>query len=102
MSDLWVCMRDVISEFNSKNEGSHASWALMLFLCSILCLICSGSSLHVECNLPLGMLCLPTWIMMFVMCVYLIRVPLFYALFPYIVERHEVIQRAGMCRLGAL
>ena len=50
MSDLWVCMRDVISEFNSEIEGSHTSCALMLFLCSILCLICSGSSLHVECN----------------------------------------------------
>ena len=24
----------------------------MLFLCSILCLMCSGSSLHVECILP--------------------------------------------------
>ena len=39
MSDLCVCMRDVISEFNSEIEGLHAFCALMLFLCSILCLI---------------------------------------------------------------
>ena len=45
MSDLCVCMRDVISEFNSEIEGSLAFCALMLFLCSILCLMCSGSSL---------------------------------------------------------
>ena len=58
MSDLCVCMRDVISEFNSDIEVSLAFCALMLFLCSILCLMCSGSSLHVECILPFGMLCL--------------------------------------------
>ena len=52
------CMRDVISEFNSEIEGSLAFCALMLFLCSILCLMCSGSSLHVECILTFGMLCL--------------------------------------------
>ena len=57
MSDLCVCMRDVISEFNSEIEGSLAFCVLMLFLCSILCLMCSGSSLHVECILPFGMLC---------------------------------------------
>ena len=57
MSGLCVCIRDVISEFNSEIEGSLAFCALMLFLCSILCLICSGSSLHVECILPFGMLC---------------------------------------------
>ena len=28
---------------------------LMLFLCLILSLMCSGSSLHVECILPFGM-----------------------------------------------
>ena len=55
MSDLCVCMKEVISEFI---EGSLAFCALMLFLCSILCLMCSGSSLHVECILPFGMLCL--------------------------------------------
>ena len=38
--------------------------ALMLFPCSILCLMCSGSSLHVECILPPGMLCLSAWRMM--------------------------------------
>ena len=43
-SDLWFCMRDVISEFNSVIKGAHASCALMLFLCSIMS---SGSSLHV-------------------------------------------------------
>ena len=31
---------------------------MVLFLCSSLCLMCSGSSLHVECILPFGMLCL--------------------------------------------
>ena len=55
MSDLCVCMRDVISEFSSEIEGSLAFRALMLFLCSILCLMCSGSSLHVGCILPFGM-----------------------------------------------
>ena len=44
MSDVCVCMRDVISEFNSEIEGSLAFCALMLFLCSMLCLMCSGSS----------------------------------------------------------
>ena len=69
MSDLCVCMRDVISEFNSEIEGSLAFCALiLLFLCSILCLMCSGSSLHVECILSFGMLCLSTWGMMFVVC----------------------------------
>ena len=62
MSDWCVCMRDVISEFNSEIEGSLASCAL----CSILCLMCSWSSLHVECILPFGMLCLSAWRMMFV------------------------------------
>ena len=70
MSDLCVCMRDVISEYNSEIEGSLACCALMLFLCSIFCLMCSGSSLHVECILPFGMLCLPTWRIMFVKMVF--------------------------------
>ena len=52
---LCVCMRDVISEFNSEIEGSLAFCALMLFLCSILCLMCSGNSLHVVCILPFGL-----------------------------------------------
>ena len=77
MSDLCVCMRDVISEFISEIEGSLSFCALMLFLCSILCLMCSGSSLHVECILPFGMLCLSVCRMMFVkmvflQCVYLV------------------------------
>ena len=55
MSDLCVCMRDVISEFNSEIEGSLAFCALMLFRCKIVCLMCSGSSLHVECIFPFGM-----------------------------------------------
>ena len=38
MSDLCGCMRDVILEFNSEIEGSLAICALMLFMCSILCL----------------------------------------------------------------
>ena len=49
MSELCVSMRDVISEFNSEIEGPLVFRALMLFLCSISCLVCSGSSLHVEC-----------------------------------------------------
>ena len=55
---------------NSEIERSHASCALMLFLCSILCLMCSGSSLHVECILPFGKLCLSAWRMMFVKTVF--------------------------------
>ena len=70
MSDLCVCMRDVISEFNSEIEGSLSFCALMLFLCSILCLMCPGSSLHVGCILPFGMLCLSAWRMMFVKMVF--------------------------------
>ena len=54
---IGVFLRDVFSEFNSEIEGSLVFCALMLFLCSILCLVCSGSSLHVECILPFGMLC---------------------------------------------
>ena len=54
-----VCMRDVISDFNSEIEGSLLFCALMLFRCS-------GSSLHVECILSFGLLCLSAWIMMFV------------------------------------
>ena len=45
-------------------EGSLAFCALMLFLCYILCLMCSGSSL------PFGMLCLSAWRMMFVKMVF--------------------------------
>ena len=50
---------------NSEIEGSLAR---MLFMCSILCLMCSGSSLHVECILHFGMLCLSAWMMMFAVC----------------------------------
>ena len=66
MPYLCVCMRVVSSEFNSEIEGSHTSCALMLFLCSIVILMCSESSLHVECILPFGMLCLSAWRMMLV------------------------------------
>ena len=65
-----VCMRDMISEFNSEIEGSLAFCALILFQCSILCLMCSGSSLYEECILPFGMLCLSAWRMMLVKMVY--------------------------------
>ena len=41
-----------------------------LFLCSILCLMCSGSSLHVECILLFVMLCLSAWRIMFVKMVF--------------------------------
>ena len=54
VSDLCVCMRDVISLFKSEIEGSHSFCALMLFQCSILRLMCSGRSLHVACILPFG------------------------------------------------
>ena len=70
MSDLCVYIRDMISEFNSEIEGSLAFGALMLFLWSILCLMCSGSILHVECILPFGMLCLSAWRMIFVKMVF--------------------------------
>ena len=63
-------MRDVITEFNSEIEGSLSVCTLMLFLCSIWCLMYSGSSLHVECILPFGMLCLSAWRMMFVKMVF--------------------------------
>ena len=72
MSDLCVCMRDEISEFNSEIEGSLAFCALMLFLCLTLCLMCSGSSLHVECILPFEMLCLSAWRMKFLKMVYVV------------------------------
>ena len=32
--------------------------------------MCSGSGLHVECSLPLGMLCLSVWRIMFVKMVF--------------------------------
>ena len=67
---LCVCMRDVISVFNSEIEGSLVFCALMLFLCSILWLMCSESSLHVDCILPFGMLCLSAWRIMFVKMVF--------------------------------
>ena len=63
ISDLCICMRDVISEFNSEIEGSLAFCALMLFLCS-------RSSLHVECILPFRMLCLSACRMKFVKMVF--------------------------------
>ena len=66
MSDVCVCICDVISEFNSEIEGSLAFCALNVFRCSILCLMCSRSSLHEECILPFGMLCFSAWIMIFV------------------------------------
>ena len=70
MSDLCVCMRDVTSEFNSEIGGLLAFSDLKLFLCSMLCLMCSGNSLNVECILPFGMLCLSAWRMMFVKMVF--------------------------------
>ena len=35
IGQICVCMRDVISEFNSEIERSLAFCALMLFLCSV-------------------------------------------------------------------
>ena len=74
MSDLCVCMNYMISEFHSEIDGSHASCALMLFLCSILCLICSECSLNMECILHFEMLCLSAWIIICLKCVYLLVV----------------------------
>ena len=70
MSDLCVCMRDVIPEFNSEIEGSLAFYALMLFLCSSVCFMCSGSSFYVECILPFGMWCFSAWRIVFVNMVF--------------------------------
>ena len=42
----------------------------MLFLSSIFSLMCSGSSLHAECILPFGMLCLSVWRIKFVKMVF--------------------------------
>ena len=67
---LCVCMRDVISDFNSEIVGSLSCCAPILFLCSILCYMCSGRSLHVVSILPFGMLCLSTWRMMFLKIVF--------------------------------
>ena len=46
--------------------------ALVLCLCYILCLMCSGSSFQVECIFPFGMLCLSVWRMMFVKMVFVV------------------------------
>ena len=69
MSNLCVSMRDVISEFNSEIEGSQVSCTLKLLRYSVLCLMCSGSSLHVECIWIFGMLCLSEWRKMFAVCI---------------------------------
>lgn len=67
-------MRDVISEFNSGRMGSHVLFVRVVSLCAILCLICSGKSLHVLCILPLGMLSLSACRMMFVKVVFAVCV----------------------------
>ena len=59
-----------MSGFNSEIEGSLAFCALVLFLCSILCIMCSGSSLHLECIFLFVMFCLSAWRMMFVKMVF--------------------------------
>ena len=61
-------------ELNSEIDRSYASCARMLFMCFILCLMCSGSSLHVECIPPFGMLRLSAWKMMFVEMVFSVRI----------------------------
>ena len=59
ISDVCVRMRDVIFKFNSEIEGSLAFCALMF--CDLLYVLCVfGSSLHVECILPLGC-CVYLW-----------------------------------------
>ena len=69
MSDLCVCMRDVISEFNSEIEGSLSFCDVVSVFYFVSYVFC-GSSLHVECILPFGMLCLFAWRMMFVKMVF--------------------------------
>ena len=61
---------DVISEFGSVILGPLTFCVLMSFLCCVLCLMCSGSSLHVEGISPFGMLCLSAWRIMFVKMVF--------------------------------
>ena len=55
---LCYCMLEVIISFKSLRAGSHVFALLMLFLCVILHTMWSGKSLHLQCILPLGMLCL--------------------------------------------
>ena len=63
----FVCLYEGCDfRFNSEIEESLLFCALILFMCSILCLMCSGSSLHVGCILHFGVLCLSAWRMMFV------------------------------------
>ena len=66
--DLCVCMSNVISELNSEIEGSHASCALMKIY--VFYFMSSESSLHLECILSFGILCLSVWRMMFVNMVF--------------------------------
>ena len=54
LSDVCVCMRDMISEFNFEINGSQPFCTLMLFMCVIVCLMSYGSRLHVECILHYG------------------------------------------------
>ena len=66
-SKEYVCLYEGCDfRFYSEIEGSHAFCTLLLFMCCIWCLMCSGSSSHVECILYFGMLCLSAQRMMFV------------------------------------
>ena len=49
---------------------SRDNLRFVLRCCFILCLMCSGSSLHIECIFPFGMLCLSAWRMMFMKMVF--------------------------------
>ena len=59
-------MSEGISLFRSLRAGSQVFALLMLFLCVILHIMCSGKSLQLLCIFPFGMLCLSTISMMFV------------------------------------
>ena len=60
-----ILLSEVISVFSALSEGSQLFAFLVLFLCCIFVVTCSGRSLHVLCILPfeyyvcqLGVLCL--------------------------------------------
>ena len=52
---LLCCTREVISRFIPFSVGSHGLLLCVVSLSVILCLMCSGKSLHVLCILPFGM-----------------------------------------------
>jgi len=67
---LCMCMSAVICLFSSGRAGSFLFAFLWLSLCVIFVMMCLGSSLHVVCIFPLGMLCLSACRRMFVRMVF--------------------------------